>query len=154
GLAALLERSEFGRIAVVPEVQRALVEQATVDGEFLTFRVPAGNGAFATYSTPTPMFPGLDAEIHRFPAYVHARSKVSSGVIVDLNDESDVEGVVAAGGYDALLYADFTGEGWVHVEVPALAGKPGVKADASAAYVLLSAPDFFPSTGQREISRW
>jgi hypothetical protein len=155
GLAQLIERSEFGRIAVVPTVQKALVEPATLDGEFLTFRVPADNGgAFATYSTPTPSFPGLDAEIHRFPAYVHARSKVSNGTIVDLNDEVNVQAEVAAGDYDALLYADFTGEGWIQVEVPALAGKTSVKNNVNAAYVLLSAPDFFPSTGQREISQW
>jgi hypothetical protein len=154
-LASLLQKTEFGRIAVVPKVHKALVEAATLNGQFVTFPVPANNGgAFATYSTPTPTFPGLDAEIHRFPAYIHARTKVSNDTVIDLNEEKDVEGTVAAGNYDALLYSDFTGEGWVQVEVPQLAGKLGVRKSVNAAYVLLSAPDFFASTGQRELSQW
>jgi hypothetical protein len=71
-----------------------------------------------------------------------------------LNDRENVREVVKAGGYDALLYEDFTGEGWLTAEVPELAGKPHVKASAGHAYVLLSAPDFFPSTGQRELTKW
>jgi hypothetical protein len=52
------------------------------------------------------------------------------------------------------LYIDLTGEGWVDVRVPELAGKAAVASGSRAAYTLLSAPDFFPSCGQRELSRW
>ncbi|MGH9719631.1 MAG: hypothetical protein ACRD8O_05425, partial [Bryobacteraceae bacterium] len=153
GLANLQEHSGFGRLAVVPVVQQALVERAMLNGQPLTYSVPAGKASgFATYTTEAPTRD--DFEIHRFPAYVHARTKVENGNLIDLNDETDVNQAVDDGGYEALLYVDFTGEGWLEVAVAQLAGKPGVTAGARAAYVLLSAPDFFPSTGQRETSRW
>jgi hypothetical protein len=155
GLAELVERSEFGSIAVVPTVHESLVEPAKRDGALVTYEVPKGKSAgFGTYSTPSPTRAGLDAEIHRYPAYVHARTRVIEGRLIDLNESEDVDGAVSAGNYDALLYVDWTGEGWVEVTVPELRGKPGVAADSSAAYVLLSAPDFFPSCGQRELGRW
>jgi hypothetical protein len=154
GLAELVENSSFGRIAVVPTPQQALVLPATDQGKPLTFPVPAdpGNAAFATYTTPTPQH-NIDAEVHPFPAYVHARTKVENGSIIDLNETDSVGAAVAAGGYEALLYRDMTGEGWVSVEVPALQGQAGI-AGARPAYVLLSAPDLFPSCGQRELGRW
>jgi hypothetical protein len=153
GLAALSEKGEHGRVAVLPAVHKHLVEPATVDGRMLSFRVPARPGeAFATYTTP---FENVgNEEIHPYPAYVHARTQVRDGTLVDLNDEADVGARVAAGGYDALLYRDMTGEGWVNVTVAALQGHPRLQASTRAAYVLLSAPDFFPSAGQRELSRW
>jgi hypothetical protein len=155
GLAELRQRSEFGRIAVVPVPQDSLVQPAMVNGKPLTYRVPPGKAeAFAAYTTPSPDRPGVDVEIHPFPAYVHARTKVVNGAFVDLNEEADVNAAVDQGGYDALLYVDRTGEGWVDVRVPQLAGNAGVESTSLPAYVLLSAPDFFPSCGQRELSRW
>jgi hypothetical protein len=154
-LAELRERSEFGRVAVVPAAHESLVRPAVVDGEPLTFTVPANTaGGFAAYTTRTLSRDGLDAEIHPYPAYVHARTKVVDGALIDLNDEADVNAEVDRGGYEALLYIDTTGEGWVDVGVPALAGQPGVAGGSRAAYVLLGAPDFFPSCGQRELGRW
>ena len=154
GLAELKEQSEFGRIAVVPVVQEALVEAAMVDGKPLTYRVPKQDDqAFATYETKAGSRANA-AEIHAFPAYVHARTMVVNNTFVNLNDDNDVRAAVSKGNYDALLYLDRTGEGWVDVRVPQLAGKAGIEAGSRAAYVLLSAPDFFPSCGQRELSRW
>ncbi len=153
GLAELKEQSEFGRIAVVPVVQEALVEAAMVDGKPLTYRVPKQDDqAFATYETKAER--RERTEIHAFPAYVHARTMVVNNTFVNLNDDDDVRAAVSKGNYDALLYIDKTGEGWVDVRVPQLAGKAGIEAGSRAAYVLLSAPDFFPSCGQRELSRW
>jgi hypothetical protein len=153
GLADLREHSEFGRIAVVPVVQENLVEPAILDGKHLTYSVPVGrDDGFATYTTPFREQNG--AEIHPFPAYVHARTKVDNGTVIDLNNEVDVKAVVEQGGYNALLYMDRTGEGWVGVRVPQLAGQKNLEEHTRPAYVLLSAPDFFPSSGQRELSRW
>ena len=159
GLAELKEHSEFGRIAVAPVVQDALVQQAIVDGKPLTYRVPKNprTDGFATYATKIPRREDLAAEIHPFPAYVHARTMVKDGILINLNNEEDgvdVEAAVKKGNYDALLHFDLTGEGWVDVQVPAVAGKSGVQAGSRAAYILLSAPDFFPSCGQRELGRW
>lgn len=152
-LATLIQSGEHGRVAVVPKVHKRLVEPAVIDGRALSFRVPARPAeAFATYTTP---FENTgQGEIHPYPAYVHARTQVRDGNLVDLNEQADVGARVAAGGYDALLYRDMTGEGWVNVSVPALSGQPKVDASTRAAYLLLSAPDFFPSAGQRELSRW
>jgi hypothetical protein len=154
GLAELSEQSGFGRIAVVPVVQDSMVKPAIRDGKLQTYKVPkqSADNAFATYMTEAPVREG--AEIHRFPAYVHARTKVVDSTFFDLNDEKDVNAAVNKGGYEALLYVDMTGEGWVNVRVSQLTGKSEVEATPRPAYVLLSAPDFFPSTGQRELSRW
>jgi hypothetical protein len=155
GLAELVEDSEFGGIAVVPVVQKALVVPAMLNGAPVTYPVlaRANNKRFATYETPFVNLSPTGPEIHRFPAYVHARTKVENGAFIDLNNEQDVGAEVAKGGYNALLYRDMTGEGWVSVDVPALAGLPGL-ATSRPAYCLLSAPDLFPSCGQRELSRW
>jgi hypothetical protein len=160
GLAELQEQSEFGRIAVVPVVQEALVRRAIVNGKPLTFRVPEGRAddeGFATYETPSRPL-DENTEIHHYPAYVHARTRVTSQdgtfSFEDLNDEKNVGAVVMKGGYEALLHIDMTGEGWVDVKVPQLASERRVENKSRAAYVLLSAPDFFPSCGQRELSRW
>ena len=156
GLAELAERSEHGRFAVVPVVQDALVKPAIVDGKPVSYRVPSGPGGFATYTTAFTTRTdetGEEVEIHKFPAYVHARTQVTNGAFVDLNEQANVDAVVAAGGYDALMYMDMTGEGWVDVQVAQLSGVAGIEA-ARPAYALLSAPDLFPSCGQREVSRW
>jgi hypothetical protein len=154
GLAELVTQSGFGRIAVVPTVHESLVRPAIVNGKPLTYRVPKQQKeeAFATYETPTKQ--RENAEIHPYPAYVHARTKVVNNTFIDLNDDEDVLGSVHKGGYDALLYMDMTGEGWVNVEVSQLKAKPGIESSSRPAYVLLSAPDFFPACGQREVSRW
>lgn len=155
GLAELREKSEFGRIMAVPVVHESLVQPAMLNGQPQTYTVPGNKtDGFATYVTAAGERPGFNAEIHPFPAYVHARTKVVDGTFVDLNDESDVDAAVARGGYDALLYVDRTGEGWVDVQVPGLAGDPAIETASRPAYVLLSAPDLFPFCGQRELSRW
>lgn len=153
-LADVVEGGEFGRMAVVPTVHEGLVRPAIVDGKPLTYTVPANpEERFATYSTPIPT--RSNREIHRFPAYVHARTMVAKGgQIIDLNEEDDLDATVRKGGYEALLYKDFTGEGWVDVDVAALAKEPQVARKTRPAYILLSAPDFFPSCGQRELTRW
>jgi hypothetical protein len=154
-LGELAEKTEHGRFAVVPVVQTALVKPAIVDGKPLTYRKPkatAQGSVFATHETPVRQRNG--AEVHPFPAYVHARTQVKNGVLSDLNELDDVNAAVNKGGYDALLYMDMTGEGWVDVRVPQLAGANGVEASSRPAYTLLSAPDLFPSSGQRELSRW
>ncbi len=158
-LAELRENTEFGRFMVVPKKHDGLVIPAQdANGDPLTYRVPPNpdNAAFATYTTETPtrVINGEETEIHRFPAYVHARTKINPGSQppTDLNGTANVGAAVAAGNYNAQLYVDFTGEGWLKVAVPQISG-PSL-ADPLPAYVLLSAPDFFSSCGQREVSEW
>ena len=83
------------------------------------------------------------------PEYVHVRSRVDDdGTEVDLNTDPDVAETVAAEEYRARHYVDFTGDGWVAAVVPQLAT---VVPRRRAADSLVAAPDFFPSTDQREL---
>ena len=51
GLADVVERGDFGRLAVVPTVQQALVVPAVAHGKFVTFAMPKGKADnFATFS--------------------------------------------------------------------------------------------------------
>jgi hypothetical protein len=139
-IAAWSTTSEFGPGWLEPTVHASLVEPAIVNGERITFTVPKGKAKnFGAVE--------LDAGA---PAYVHARTAVKENdVIVDLNDEDDVVAAVDAGDYKAQHYVDFTGEGWVTVEIPQANNLSVV-----SAYALIAAPDFFPSSGQFELSQW
>ena len=130
---------EFGPGWLEPTVHGALVETAMVDGKRITFKVPKGKGSFGALE-----FEG------GAPAYVHARTKVKNdGSTIDLNDEANVIAIVNKGDYQAQHYVDFTGEGWITVELPQIDSISVVPA-----YALISAPDFFPSSGQFELSEW
>jgi hypothetical protein len=88
---------------------------------------------------------------------VHARTEVlSDGSFRDLNADpkQPVRTRVAQGGYRALNYVDFTGDGWVGVECPQLVGVDGVEGTPRPAYSLVTAPDFFPTCDQRELTEW
>jgi hypothetical protein len=134
-----------------PTVHERLVEPAVMDGKFVTYPVPPGPNGFAAFE------PGAqtlnDAEVRPAPAYVHARTKVVAERLFDLNEFADVRAEVAKGGYAALHYVDFTGEGFVDVDVTGLPSTD-VAAPSRQAYSLVGAPDFFPSTGQRELTDW
>ena len=157
GIAELGSATEFGRALVVPVPHARLVEPALgADGKVQTYTVPKKNGnGFAAYEPATQS--DAFGEIRPAPAYVHARTEVAGGKMVDLNDDPlrpDVRESVRKGGYEAAHYLDFTGEGQVAVVVAALAGKAGIAAGDHPAYSLVSAPDFFPLAGQRELSEW
>src|SRR5262249_33085162 len=92
------------------------------------------------------------------PEFVHARTEVGpGGKEQDLNndpDHPDVKARVLKGGYDARHYVDFTADGWVGVEVGGLPDTPAVKGRPRPAYSLVTAPDFFPTCDQRELTEW
>lgn len=127
---------------LVPKVRARLVDPAIVDGKPITYTVSRANvDDFATFA------PGKRG----FPEYVHARTRVTNGTFEDLNDHQDVVKTMKdLDGYQALHYIDYTGEGWVSADL----GAPGVTLQAVPAYVLVSAPDFFPASGQFELSEW
>ena len=145
GIAELSNDPNMGSGVLIPTVHNRLVEPAfDSNGEPITFRVPQNSTRFASFESPTGAA----------PAYIHARTKVANGVFEDVNDEPDVNSVVRSGGYDALNYVDFTGEGEVRVSVPQLDNNQRVDVDPHPAYSLVAAADFFPSSGQRELSEW
>jgi hypothetical protein len=155
-IAELVSQADFAPGLLAPVPHERLVEPAKHDGAFLTFRVPANNSSFfASYE------PGVGSddfgEIRPAPAYVHARTQVNDGTLVDLTNDParpDVRATVRAGDYDALHYVDFTGEGQVSATCGGLAGEPKIAAATRPAYSLVSAPDPFPACGQRELTDW
>ena len=145
GIAELSQDADLGSGLLSPVAHSRLVEPAfDSNGEPLAFRVPQNPTGFASFESPNGSA----------PAYIHARTKVENGVLIDLNDEVDVNTVVRSGGYDALNYIDFTGEGEVGVSVPQLENESRIDTGPHPAYSLAAAPDFFPSAGQRELSEW
>ncbi len=153
GIAELSADPDLLAGTVLPVPHSRLVEAASVGGQLVTFKVPKGQKGFAALEPGAAQ--AVDgSEIRPAPAYVHARSEVRNGVVIDLNNDPlrpDVNATVSKGGYQALHYVDFTGEGQIDVSIPALAGKPEVAAATVPCYSLVAAPDFFPSAGQREV---
>jgi hypothetical protein len=135
---------------VTPTPHARLIEPAIHEGKLVTYRVPAAQRTFAAFEPPASTEAGM--EVRSAPAYVHARTKVVLGVPEDLNEiEPDINEAVSQGGYDALHYVDMTGEGFVKATVSGLDGQQGFSAEVWPAYSLVSAPDFYPSAGQREL---
>jgi hypothetical protein len=141
---------ELGPGWLVPTVHASLVQPAIVNGKPITYKVkPKLVDVFAAIELPGGTFNNM--EIHPAPSYVHGRTRVQNGQMHNLNDEPDVVEVMKAEEYDALHYVDFTGEGWVEINFPELTA---AKVASRPAYALVSAPDFFPSSGQFELSEW
>jgi hypothetical protein len=143
-----------GLLAPVPH--QRLVEPAVQNGSFVTYSVPANNNSF--FGAFEPGVGGDDfGEVRPAPAYIHARTLVEDGTLIDLNNDPqrpDVRQTVRDGGYQALHYVDFTGEGHVEAICQALVGENRIAEQSRPAYSLVGAPDFFPSSGQRELTEW
>ncbi|MDQ3974606.1 MAG: hypothetical protein M3276_09815, partial [Actinomycetota bacterium] len=148
GIAEWSTDPEHGRGLMLPVVHPRLVEPASYQGEPLTLRVPPNpdNGFAPSLTIPS------DEGFRRAPEYVHVRHAVGDdGALRDLNDVPGVAEQVRAGGYDALHYVDFSGDGWVGASVPQLA----VDLPRTVpAYSVVTAPDFYPDCDQRELVEW
>ena len=154
GIAEIANTGHAEGCLVVPVVHETLVEKAIFDNKPMTYVFPPQEDErFAAYE---PQQPDSDAqvEINRYPAYAHARVKMDGGRMIDLNSQVDVGGLVDAGNYPAMHFLDFTGDGWVAVECAQLAETANLSPDFLPAYSVVAAPDFFPSCGQYELSKW
>jgi len=148
GIIEFSTNPEFGTGLLMPVVHEKLVEAATYQGKPLTFRVAPGS---ATLSSSLNI-PAAGQGARRAPEYVHARHRIlENGQEENLNDRADVESAVQLGGYAARHYLDFTGDGWVEAECPALAVAIPRRVPA---YSLVTAPDFFGNCDQRELLEW
>jgi len=146
GIAELAETSSFGEGLLMPVPHPTLVEMARVGGQLLAYRVPKDPNRLSSSFT-LPATKGA----RRAPEYVHARHELlPDGSIRNLNDVLDVESAVQKGGYFAVHYVDFTGDGWVAASCPELAAE----LPTHAAYSLVTAPDFYFSTNQRDLMDW
>ncbi len=147
-IASFSSDRAFGTGLLVPAASKRLVEPARVGERLLAFRVPPNRQNLS--SSFTFEMPGDPRDA---PEYVHARHRLEAdGTITDLNDPAvvpDVEKAVAAGGYFAVHYVDFTGDGWITAVCPELAHLPSL-----AAYSLVTAPDFHFNTSQRALLDW
>lgn len=148
GLAELSTLPSDGAGLLVPVPHPRLVEPATLaDGSPATFTVPK-NMDLAFSSSEI---------MNNAPSYVHARTEVRDGVEFDLNRDlarPDVLDRVRRGGYQARHYLDFTADGWISASCPQLADVPQITKAVHAAYSLVTAPDFFPSCDQRQLTEW
>src|SRR5262249_48027701 len=142
-----------------PLVEKARLPNRTKD--LVTFRVPAGEKPFDTLNADSPLAPNAtpnDGEFPRSPDYVHIRTPVQNGPGIELNglDDATLDQQLQNGGYDALHYLDFTADGWVEAAVssPALRRDARVDLAGVPAYALVTAPDFFPTCDQRQLTIW
>jgi hypothetical protein len=156
GIAEMSQEAAFGPGVLVPVVHPRLVEAAQYQGKPLTFNVPPGA---KTLSSSLRL---LEAGKHPLsaPEFVHARREVPAdgSPPIDLNTQEDVASRVRSGGYTAQHFVDFTGDGAVEVSVPQITrpelGVGGPVEGPFAAYSLVTAPDFFATCGQREVTEW
>lgn len=149
GIAEFSARADYGAGLLLPVAHQALVEPATYKGQPLSFNVPPKTDALSSSLSIPRRNGGLHA-----PEYVHVRHRLrADGTVESLNDRADVVEQVQAGGYRALHYLDFTGDGFVAAESPQLTGQSAIAAFVPA-YSLVTAPDFFPTCDQRELTEW
>lgn len=141
---------ELGPGVLVPTVHDRLVEPARRDGRLVGFTLSPEHidGAFA----PSLWLRPTDDDLRPAPEFVHVRHVLDDhGDVQDLNERPDVAQRVAAGGYRALHYVDFTGDGSVSGSCPQLALDLPL---SLSAYSLVTAPDFYPGCSQRELLEW
>jgi hypothetical protein len=147
GIAEFATNPDFGDGLLIPVVHPNLVEVAKYKGKQLTFKVPA----FSQTLSSSLLLPS-NGEARPAPEYVHARHRLlPNGEIENLNNFPNVENIVQKGGYDALHYIDFSGDGWIEALCPQLA--VDIPRNIPA-YSLVTAPDFFPNTDQGELMDW
>ena len=160
-IAELSKEPEYGVGTLMPEPHEFLVEEAKRGRTLATFLVPKGANAINNFDTlrlPTkPPNNGKDVEFRSSPEYVHIRTLVKGKKQFNLNELDDQAlNHQLSRPFRALHYIDFTGDGWMDVKI---AGRGWAKHRAVvsrtiSAYSLVTAPDFFPSCDQRELSEW
>lgn len=164
GIADFSTDPSHGAGVLVPQHHPLVTEareKLKPNGALVTFRVPKKSSEFDAFSPDSDNAPNAtknDGEFRSSPEYVHIRTEVANGTRIDLNglDEKQLTQKVNAGGYDALHYVDFSGEGWIEAVVSGndLVDHPKITRKPVPAYALVAAPDPFPSCDQRELTDW
>jgi hypothetical protein len=148
GLAELSTSPDLPPGVLVPVPHAALVEPATYQGAPLTFNVPPKSQVFSSSLFLAPASGGARTA----PEYLHARTKVKpDGTFEDLNNQPQVADEVRKGNFKALHYLDFTADGWVAAVCPQTQGAGLAHVPA---YSLVTAPNFYVSYSQRELTEW
>ncbi|WP_341284976.1 hypothetical protein [Priestia megaterium] len=142
GIAEWSNNESLGNNVLVPIPHPRLVEEGYYEEKLLTFKVPKNPNILSS----SLLIPSVK-NARRAPEYVHIRHKEDE----DLNKSEKLMEIVKSGGYDAIHYIDFTGDGWIEASCPKLAYE---FVGNHAAYSLVTAPDFFPNCDQRELLDW
>ncbi|MGD6989229.1 hypothetical protein ACQCWI_22455 [Bacillus thuringiensis] len=168
GIAEWSNNLELGSNVLVPIPHLNLVEPAIYKNEKLSFTVPTIDGIytesegirFRNFSSSLEirmLNSSGDVLARPAPEYVHVRHEVlKNGEIKDLNtikDKDMVENFIKAGGYQALHYVDYTGDGWIEVDCPQINNHKRI-VGTYAAYSIITAIDYFPNCDQRELMDW
>ncbi len=153
GIATISTSAVHGKGVLIPEPHAALIEEARLpNGKLATFTVKKeANKEFDSLKLPS------NEGLRGSPEYVHIRTKVIGQNKSDLNQLDDAAlNAQFQEDYNALHYVDFAGDGWVraNVTVPQWNGEALIDVKPIAAYSLVTAPDFFPSCDQRELTEW
>lgn len=130
-------------------IEPGIPDRSLLFHAFASPSVPA-NGSNLSSSFAIP-FAGAE---RRAPEYIHVRHELlPNGTIRNLNDPRQVPDLVETvkrGGYEAVHYIDFTGDGWIEAKCDQLQPDGGFV----PAYSLVTAPDFFFSCSQRDLLEW
>ena len=161
---ATTKQNQFDELVVRPR-PAPLVETVTdQSGQALSFVTPAMQRAFSPAFRPTLTLPGGQLGSRPWPEYSHIRTELRNGQAVELETDASLNRDLQVflkktsdGGYDAVLYRDNSGDGWVECSVDNR-GNPltyaGVAIKRLPAYSIVAAPDFYPRVNQRALLSW
>jgi hypothetical protein len=131
---------------IVP-LSRELVKRATdPDGKPIGYPVP-----LTPYMSSITLWLRADAGNRHWPEYISAKWKIVDHRAVNMAKDKNFVGEVKAGGYDALHFQDFTGDGFLRANCPALAKEVP---RSLPAYSIVAPPNFYPLVTQRELADW
>ncbi len=148
GIIDGLDVFQSGACLLSPQAQ-PLVARARFNDEPLSFQSPPMRGEFYDTFSPTLSFIAPGDDIRPWPEYAHVRFEVENGNTVYFGDRPNAEAKATGGNYRALNISDFTADGWIKANDPALSGLESIPA-----YSMVAAPDFFPAVDQREVYEW
>ena len=140
-----------------PLVAPAKIDDQKGDWKYLGFEVPANHDL-----GESALWLDKDANTRSSPEFVHIRYKIDEQnpkQLVYLPDATskDIVEVLKQGGFQAANFVDWTADGYIKANCPALAQalNGGSNQTVSlAAYSILAQPDFFPLVTQRGLTAW
>jgi hypothetical protein len=139
---------------VVPVEHDPMVAPARTDeGRLVGFPVPPGHQQLRG-----TLWFGQEVDGRPWPEFVHVKHAIVTDAAgkrdvayLPETDARNITEVVAAGGYEAANFVDWTADGWLKASCPALAEKIPRQLPA---YSVLSQPDFFPMVKQQDLMTW
>ena len=149
GIADFSKTEEYPDNLLIPVPHKSLVEVAQVNGKLSTFLVPQDK---TNPWAPSYLIPS-SGNFRHAPEYVHVRHQhMGNEKIDDLNEAPSVIEKVRNGGYNAVHYIDYTGDGWIEASCPEIYAE--FPRPTIPAYSLVTSPDFFPLVDQGDIMNW